>query len=344
MILEKAMWLGLQHFAEGGEGSAGSEGLGTQTGDDFHGAADRGTGETSEENVVYGVVDEDDGLAAADENERAAEDGAGEHDNLEEEFKKLISKDGKFKGVFEKHMSNIVSERLRHDRERNERMARRDASEQRAVSEAQSSVFTELARQYKLEPTDYAGIAKALSEDTSRLEAEAAERGMSSDELSKVKQLELENSKYKQADAKRQAAAVAQRKAALSEQRYRSWVSEGEELRKLYPAFDLETEAKNPEFIKGLKSGMPMRMIYEGMHHAELLTSAMAKTAERVEKGVVDKQKANLQRPVEGGTASRASTVHKSRVEDLTNEDIQNIVKRVEAGERISFNPFQKGM
>ena len=339
---ENQMWLELQHFAEGGEGSADGEGIGTQTGDDIHGAADRDSGEASQNNVVYGVIDAGEGLAAADEN-KGTEDGAGEHEDLEAEFKKLISKDGKFKGVYENLTKGIISERLRSEREKM-RAAQRDASVPSAASEAQSNIFTELARQYKLEATDYEGIAKALFEDKARLEAEAAERGMSSEEFSKVKQVEIENSRLRRAEAQRLANEQAQKKAAESERRYRGWLAEGAELKKLYPEFDLETEAKNPEFLKSLRAGIPMRRVYEGLHHEELLTSAMAKTAERVEKGVVDKQKANAQRPIEGGTASKASTVHKTRVEDLTAEDIQNIVKQAESGKTISFTPLRKGI
>lgn len=333
MKLKDFMWLGLQHFAEGGEGFAGAEAEGTKTGADSHGDADRGTGADSDVEVVYGITEEDgEGLDAA--NRQSTDDGDGERTvDLDDEFEKLIAKDGKFRDVYEKKVQSIIAKRFKDGKSR-----QKDASVGGgAPSSVYTDVFAELARQYNLDASDPESVAKAFLGDKSRLEAEAIARGMSVETLAEVNDIKRENARFKRESEQRQANEEQRQKDMAARQRYMAWAKEGQELKAVYPNFDLAAEAKNAEFLKRLRAGIPMREVYEGMHHADLLKNAMAFTAEKVERGTADKLRANAARPVEGGAAGRASTIHKTNVEDLTGADIRNIIKQAKEGKIIKF-------
>ena len=189
------------------------------------------------------------------------------------------------------------------------------------------------------------GIARAFLEDADRLEDEAMARGMSVDEMRRVKATERELAAHKsrekqraEADAERARRAQAEQRSQEARRRYDGWVTEGEELKKIYPSFDLEAEAKNPAFVKALKGGMSVKMAYEGVHHDDLMKSAMTYTADKVEKGTADKIRANASRPVEGAAQGRAAVRHKTDVNDLTDADIEEILRRVKKnGETIRF-------
>lgn len=334
MEIKKNKWLSLQYFADGGEGAGGTGEGGAQMGAEGHGDADRATGEPNSSNdlsdVIYGIG-EDGGSDDASEDPDAEDRGQGEQEDIDAEFEKLIAKDGKFRDVYEKRVQDIISRRLRSVKQES-RTARTDAE-----SNAINSVLSELAKKYNVDAADATAVAKAFLEDEDRLYEEAVARGISTDELKRQKANERELEDFRRRDKLEREAQEARQRQTEAKTRYDGWIREGEALKKIYPAFDLAAEAKNGEFVKRLQAGIPMREIYEGMHHADLVKSAMAYTAGKVEKGTADKIRANASRPSEGAARSRAATVHKTNVEDLTGQDIREILKRVESGAKITF-------
>lgn len=347
------LWLSSQHFADGGEGVGGAGATGTATGVNLHGDADRASGAKASDgdlsDVIYGIGEADESGEAGEgsasaldpdaEDRTASESNDGMDEDPDAEFERLIAKDGKFRDAYEKRVRDIVTRRLK-----NARMMSSGEAKPAPVNEAYTSVFAELARKYKLDANDAAGIAKAFLEDDDRLAEEAMARGMSKDEMKRVKATELELAAHKNRE-KQRAAEEEQRKrreqlaqrGREARQRYDGWMAEAEELKKLYPAFDIAQESKNPEFIKALQSGWSVKRAYEGLHHDDLVMNAMAYTAGRVEKGTADKIRAGASRPVEGAVRGGASAVHKADVNDLTGADIREILKRVERGENIRF-------
>ena len=327
-------WLSCQHFADGGEGAGGAGEGGTQTGANSHGAADRGSGESPSSDdlsdVIYGIGEDD--RVENPEDPDAEDRNDGEPEDLDAEFEKLIAKDGKFRDVYEKKVQDIISRRLRSAKS-SLRVSEHNGTE----SEAVRLVMSELAKKYNVDEKDTDAVAKAFLEDGDRLEEEAMARGIPTEELKRQKATERELEGYRNKEKREKEMAEAERRTKEARDRYEGWAKEAGELKKLYPKFDLGTEVKNREFIRRLQAGIPMREVYEGMHHADLVTSAMAYTAGRVEKGTADKIRANATRPSEGAARSRASTIHKTNVEDLTGKDIREILKRVEGGAKISF-------
>ena len=146
-----------------------------------------------------------------------------------------------------------------------------------------------------------------------------------------MKKLEAENAQFR--DAKDNAERLQQR-----EQMYQKWNTEAQELSKLYKGFDLNTEVQNPDFVKLLGAGIPMRTIFETLHHDEILSGAMAYTAKQVAKKQIDAIKSGQNRPSEGAAGGSTSFPGVKTIENMTGDQIKELARRSLAGETIDLS------
>lgn len=120
--------------------------------------------------------------------------------------------------------------------------------------------------------------------------------------------------------------------------RISDWLKQGEGLKEVYPDFDLRNELRgNKLFSQLLLGGAPLRAVYETVHKDEILSGAMAYTADKVREQVVRGIEAKGRRPVENGVSSEGAVVTAVDVNSLTSQDILKILKQVENGANISF-------
>lgn len=118
----------------------------------------------------------------------------------------------------------------------------------------------------------------------------------------------------------------------------RKWVSDSETLKKTYPDFDLRAELNNDaRFSRLLLGGASVKDAYETVHHDEILSGAMAYTAEVVREQMTRNIEAKGRRPVENGVGSENAVVTGLNVDSLTSKDVLKILKQVENGANISF-------
>lgn len=116
------------------------------------------------------------------------------------------------------------------------------------------------------------------------------------------------------------------------------WVKESEAIKELYPDFDFRNELKNNAlFGKLLYSGIPLKTAYEVVHKDEILSGAMAYTAQKVREQVVKGIEAKGRRPAENGMVSESGIVTVTDVNALTSNDILKIIKQVEKGVSVKF-------
>lgn len=121
-------------------------------------------------------------------------------------------------------------------------------------------------------------------------------------------------------------------------QRVDSWVKESEALKELYEDFDFRNELKsNSLFGQLLYNGVPLKTAYEIIHKDEILSGAMAYTAQKVREQVVKGIEAKGRRPVENGLLSESGIVTLTDVNALTSQDILKILKKVENGVSVKF-------
>ena len=122
-----------------------------------------------------------------------------------------------------------------------------------------------------------------------------------------------------------------------ADQLYAKWMNQSEDAKKVYPTFDLRAEMQNPEFVNLLKSNVPVRTAYEVLHKDEIIPAAMQFTAKTVESKLAKKIAAGGQRPAENGMSSGSPALVKSDVSQLSKADRQEIIRRVQRGEKIRF-------
>ena len=190
---------------------------------------------------------------------------------------------------------------------------------------------------YKLDISDVEGLKNALATDDTLLEDTAFDEGLTPEAVRERLMQQRENARLqKELERLKEEQMEAQASKEAYDQ-YNSWVREAEELKALYPNFDLATELENEEFRDDLiNSGKPLRKAYESAHLDEIIQGAIQTTASKVRESVTNNIKARGMRPSENGTRGGSVSVKKN-VNELTDKDIDRIYKRVKMGDTISF-------
>ena len=225
---------------------------------------------------------------------------------------------GEFKDLYDARVSDTVQKRLKSSKETVERY------------EALTPTLEILGKKYGVDPTDTKALAKAIEEDDSYFEEEALEKGITVEQLKEIRRMEREN-----ADLKRQMEEQSRRENA--NRVYAQWMEQAEAAKTVYPSFDLKAEMQNPQFVNLLRSNVDVRTAYEVIHKDDIISGAMHFAAKQAEQKVTNKIIANGARPAENGNSSQSATVVKSDVSQLSKADRQEIIRRVQRGEKIRF-------
>ena len=311
------MLLNLQLFGEGtgGAGTTGGADGGTGAegamGETVTAAMSQRKGVKSNPlaNVVYGKQAEVATPVSEVETNNTTED-------RNAKFEELIK--GEYKDLYDARMQDTIQKRLKATKETVDKY------------NALSPTLETLAKKYGVDANNIEALNKAIQEDDSYFEEEALEKGMTVEQLKEIKKMERENAELKKMMDERK------RKESAAQQ-YSQWLQQEAEAKKIYPDLNLETEAKNPQFLRLLNSGIDVGTAYKAIHMDELIPAAMQHTAKVVEQKLTNKIVANGSRPTENGISSQSATVVKSDVSKLTKADRQEIIRRVARGEKISF-------
>ena len=169
-----------------------------------------------------------------------------------------------------------------------------------------------------------------LNDDQKLYEEAAGEAGMDVKQFMRVQQLERENARYQ-----RQQAELAQRR--QMDQAYQRLMQEADGVKAQYPAFDLNAEMQDPDFVRLLRAQVPLKTIYEVRHQDEILGGAMQYTAQKVAAKVAAGVSANRGRPAENGAAASGASGARFDVEHSTKEQRMALIRRAANGERIEF-------
>ena len=296
--------LGLQLFAEGGAGDGGTApGQGVTAG-----AASQHKGVNNPlADVKYGIQTEE---APAAKVQTVAQT------DPEAEFEKLIK--GQYKAQYDARVQDTIQKRLKGTKETVDKY------------NALQPVLEILGKKHGVDATDIAALQKAIEADDSYFEEEALERGLSVKQLKEIRSMEREN-----ADLRRQM--QEQQTQENANKLYAGWMQQAEAAKQVYPTFDLRTEMNNPKFVELLRSNIDVRTAYEVTHKDEIISGAMQFTAKTVESKLAKKIAANGARPAENGMSSGSAAVVKSDVSQLSKADRQEIIRRVQRGEKIRF-------
>ena len=302
--------LNLQLFADGG---AGGEGGGASTGvEGMTTASEKGVKGNPLASVVYGTSDGSNVQNATAQNNDAQNTGR----DLNAEFEKLIK--GDYKQQYNDRVSNTVRQRLKATEETVKKF------------EAMSPMLEILSKKYGVDASDTDALSKAIEEDDSYFEDEALEKGVTVAQLKEIRKMERENAYLKKQMQEQEARENGNRL-------YASWMKQAQELKNYYPSFELDTEMQNPKFVDLISKNIDLRTAFEVIHKDEIMPAAMQYTAKTVEQKLANKIMAGSARPQENGISPASASLHKTDPSKLTHADINEIRRRVAAGEQIKF-------
>ena len=298
----KHLYLNLQLFAEDGGGEGGQAPVAGENGD--------------LSNVVYGKQKTEDPASNTEENNGGQ--GIAEPEvNRTEEFKKLIK--GEYKKEFDDHVQSLLDRRFKAHTETETKLSKT------------APVMDFLAAKYGLDSGDPDKLLKALQDDNSLFQAEAMEKGMSVEQLRYMKKLEADLASKNRQEAERE-------RIEKANQLYEKWNREADECKKIYTNFDFKKECENPQFMRLIaEANVPIRTAFEVIHKDDIIGGAMAYTAQQVRSNTAKDIAARGQRPTENGTTSQSAAVVKSDPSKFTDSDIDEVLRRVRSGEKISF-------
>ena len=231
-------------------------------------------------------------------------------------FQALVN--GEYKDQYTEETQRIIDRRFRETRNLEQQVAR------------QQPVIDMLMQRYKIADGDMGKLAAAVENDNAYWSEAAEEAGMSVEQYKQFQRLQRENAALLQAQRARQNQQAAQ-------QQLQKWYSEGEQVKAMYPDFDLGAEAKNPQFISMLKAGVPVQHAYEVIHMDEIKAGVAQSTARQTEKQVVDGIRAKGARPTENGTSSQSAFTVKDDPSKWTKKDREEVARRVARGETIKL-------
>lgn len=305
----------LQLFAEGGAGTGGAAGGEGGTGSGSPAESTLATSKGAKSNpladVRYGIQNDAQGSA-----EQAAAGQQEVADERQSRFEALIK--GEYKDLYDARVQDTVQRRLKASKDTVDKY------------NALAPTLEMLAKKYGVDAGDAAALTKAIEDDDSYYEEEAMERGISVGQLKEIRKMEREN-----AELKRQMNEQNVREQA--DRIYAGWMDQAAAVKNVYPGFDLNAELQNPRFVDLLRSNIDVRTAYEVLHKDEIIPAAMQFTAQQVEQKLANRIAAGQGLPRENGLGSRASAVVKSDVSQLSKADRQEIIRRVQRGEKIRF-------
>lgn len=275
-----------------------------------------------EPTVLYGIQPEqngdiEDSPAAGDDN------GQKEQKTTKETQKERLDRyrelmDGEFKDIHQKETQRMINRRFKETKALQERI------------ESYQPILDNLMDRYGIRDGDITKLQEAVDHDRRYWEEAAEEAGMTVEQYTEFRKLQRENDQLKQMQLRRQADEGAKIQV-------RKWIEEAEELKQDYPDFDLDSFVNDPQNVEYLRHHVPMRMIYEFANREAIQANVAAHAAQQTEKNVVEGIRAKGQRPKENGSVTQPGVIVKTNVDELTNDDIDRIIRLVQQGEKIRF-------
>jgi hypothetical protein len=301
------------HEGDGGGAAAGGDGAST-------GDAQKPAGEPAAKlaKVVYGKQSDAADGTAEPTTAKKPDDGAQE--TTKPTFDELIN--GDYRDDYQKHTEKLVQTRLKNSKEAE------------TTLQAMSPLFETLAAKYGKETTDYAGIIAAVTDDSSLISDLAYEAGMSVDQYKQMRALEAENTKFKQQQE-------ALERAQIDNERRQKVFQAADEVKSVYPQFDLMQELNSDKgilFVKLVDNGLPALNAYAGAYIDEVVPQVASQASARAKQETVASIQNKQARPKENGVSSTPSAIIKDDVSKLSSHDRQEIIRQARMERRqISF-------
>lgn len=232
-----------------------------------------------------------------------------------ETYESLVK--GRFKAEYDADVQGIVQARLRTAKAREAKTA---------------ALIKILGDRYGIDVSDadnldYEGLTQAVVADQKYLETEAAEQGLSTEQLATIKKLQWQVDQQK---ANEQASIQEQRQRAL----FGRIAREAEELRNEFPEIDIRNEIQDSRFMGMMETGVPVRNAYIALH-PEILQRVTQAAAQQAQQRVAAQVQAGMRRPTENGVGGQTASYTQIDIRDPKVR--QELRRRVRAGEKVTL-------
>lgn len=226
-------------------------------------------------------------------------------------YKALMS--GEFKDLYTKDISAKLSERMK--------TANKQIEELNKIKQ----ILPIFADKYGLTAEgSIDDFVNAIKNDTSLLEAQAAEKGMTKEAYAEYLKANQKLAQYEAERKEREQAEIRQR-----------FEADTAKVQSVYPSYDVSVELQNPQFTAMLKSGVDQLTAYQAIHHNEILNNVIPVAMKKAKDSVIDMRRINNDRPDELGGGSPAN--YKPDVTKLTREERAALAKRAMMGDTVTF-------
>lgn len=275
------------------------------------------SGENQQPQVIYGKAD----VEAEGSSQVGSDDGdastPNETPDLDAEFDELIK--GKYKKQFGDRMQQGIQNRFKNS-----------ADYEGQVNQMNEAVAPLMAM-YGLDPGDFEGLKHAIETDDSLISARADEEGLTTERFRENLKLKMDAQIGRNIKERMQ---MEQERSEL----YREWSADAEDLKQAFPNFDLEMEIQNnPQFAESLDRGNSVKESFILAHFNEMMQGNNAQVSDQATHNAANNFRQRAARPAENGLARQPAIVRKADPSKFTKEDMDEVVRRVRAGETIRF-------
>ena len=314
----KEKWLELQLFAGEGAGDGGGEGATTGENSDAAGhqrLLELGVpADKIRKNRAYKVntpaakpATQEQSQEPEQNQEQAAAAENPTEENKTDAPPRMTWEEIKADPEYNAEMQKMMQERVKKAKEAEEKLSKA------------TPLLSMIAKKYgqDAENIDYDALTKAVFDDDGTFEDQALEEGSLISEVREKAYKDLERQKIQQHLMK------------LEQQ--------GEDLKKVFPKFDLRTEMQNPVFVRMTSPnvGLSVEDAYYAVHRQELQAAAMQVTAQKVAQKISNDIQAGNRRPNENGTSGQAPSVTTFDYRSMSPQQREALKKRIRSGEKI---------
>lgn len=245
-----------------------------------------------------------------------AQAAAAEAPTAEPTFDELIK--GKYKADYDARVQKTIQARMRGAKANEERLAKTEP------------LLQMLGQKYSVDAGDVDALMAALDNDEQMWQAEAADKGMSVENLKVLRTAQRENAMLKQQQElnKREAAA---------RETYTRWATQAEQAKQKFPGLDLESCLEDAQFVSMLQSGVDVESAYWARYHDDIMQAGMEKATTEAQKKLSASVASGSRRPTESGVGNGPTVSQKVDVSNMSRSEFTAYMDRIMRGERISF-------
>lgn len=280
-----------------GEGGGG-EGTGTS------GESGVASTKAAKQQVLYGIQDD-----MGTEGQPIQSKESSNTPDPSAKFEELIK--GEYKDAFDKRVQSILDRRFKDHKSLEGQVNEYSPVIQLLMEKYEAKDMNELRAKFDSEVMEELAYKKNMDVDTYREFRESKELA------DKYKEHVTSIDEQQQID-----------------QRVASWYEQADQLKADYPDFDFRSYVQDqPEFVKLLNAGVPVKQAYELMN----LDNIKQNAAKQAQDNTIRSIQANGARPKEAAVQANNGAVIKSSVSSFDKNDRAEIARRVQRGETIKL-------